>query len=153
MNLQVILCGKKVLPVMAGLPIVLFMASCQLFTLEGEWDGRMDCGSGTVPVNLEFELEESGQRSYEGSGNFNFTSSDYWQYDFELEIEHDAFRTGDDTADLDMEMLNCTEIDLGAVGFCPTLMAEWDLGDSIQGELSDFFAIDDVPITCHFDVD
>jgi len=140
-------------PWLAVLLLALPAGGCQLFTLEGDWDGDMDCGSGTVPVFLEFDLEESGQRQYEGSGNFNFTSQDYWQYDFDLEIQHDTLRTGDDTADLDMEMVDCTEIDLGPVGFCPTLVADWDLGDSIQGEFSQFFTIDDEPVTCHFEVD
>jgi len=148
---------KNLTPVLLTLSVLvigLVLAGCTSYTMNGKWSGEVDCGSGSVPVDMEWDLnEDSAPDSYSGDGEFSWTTDYLYKWLFDMEVTHPKISMGASEVDLDIELDNCEEIDLGP-GECPELEATWYLRDEeIEGELKDFFNIDGVNVDCDFILD
>jgi len=135
---------------MAPLPTLLFalstlstLSACprEGSSLAGYWSGDVDCGEGTVPIDIELYLDGSASaRRYFGDGTLSWTNGagEYWQIDFETVVEHDAIGLEDDRVALDVDTSECEEIDLGELD-CGDVEADWEIRDGrIVGELELF---------------
>ena len=116
-------------------------------SLEGEWQGEMECGGNgyeTVTFDVMMELEREDE-DYEGEGEIDLGLIDgvgYW-VTFDLELEKEQPR-GEQELDIDLDAcaihadgggkgdLGCDEID----------DVEWDGEDEIIAEVPGFIDLD-----------
>lgn len=138
---------------LSALAIGLVLSGCTSYTLAGGWSGEIDCGSGAAEIDFEWDLEEDGQDAYKGDGTYSWTSDYYWEWGFDVEITHGSIGMGMTEVELDVELVDCVEIDTGE-GECPNVEATWYLKEEvIEGEVQDWFSLDGSTIDCDFTLD
>jgi hypothetical protein len=131
----------------------LFLAGCTSYSMLGEWKGDIDCGTGSVPVEMEWDLEDDGQDAYKGEGKFYWTTDYYYEWNFDIEVTHPKIGMGAVDVELDVELDNCEEIDLGP-GDCANVDATWYFKDEeIEGEFGGFFNVEGSNVDCDFLLD
>ena len=122
-------------------------------TLDGNWDGEMDCGSWG-DVDLEIDLDKKTNQVYDGDGEITgmYLDNDPATLTFDLDITKLNLSGAQE---LDLELDNC-EFDV--VGYesidvdCDEPeKVEWDGENVITGEIEDFLGMDGVD--CDFEIE
>jgi len=132
------------------LTLVTSSSGCTYRTnLDGGWDGEVDCGAGSVPIDISIDLDRGSRTgSWEGDGTISWYDGDgfYWQVDFDLDVDH-APVGASRALDLDLAASRCSEIDMGPIE-CGRIEGTWHVQDSeIEGDLELF------DLTCTFEID
>lgn len=108
--------------------------------LDGDWEGPLDCGADTVPVDMAFELEDAGGGRHLGEGFIAFTETNGTQREltFEVDLNVSAAMPMAGEVDLSIQLDDC-HYD-GQLDDCYAIDKEaWDSGDDvITGDIDSF---------------
>jgi len=136
---------------LASLFLLLAAGGCTT-TLDGNWEGEMDCGDWG-DVDLEFDLQQSQGQMYTGEGEISglFYNNDPATLTFEIEVT--KFKLSG-PQEVDTEIDDC-EIEISGLGTYDEDCdepdnVEWDGEDELTGEVEDFLG---TGYDCDFEVD
>lgn len=122
----------------------LSLAACQNASLEGDWEGEIDCGDDGGSLDIEIEIDEESTYEYEGTAEitkltlggtattilmdmvFDQTRT-YGGQVLDVSADCRAYPDGDDDYEVD-----CS--DVSEIG--------WDGLDTMQAEIEDFLGAD-----------
>jgi hypothetical protein len=121
---------------------VLLATGCST-TLEGKWDGELDCGSWG-DVDIELDLDKSSNTLFTGDGEITgfYYDNDPAELQFEIEITKPQLAGAQE---LDVELDDCEVVISGLGSFDDDCdepeKVEWDGEDMISGEIEDFLGV------------
>jgi hypothetical protein len=136
----------------ASLGAALFLSSCASASLDGDWEGTIDCGSGGGELNIELEIDEDGEYDYDSEGEITQLSLNGVATVIELELSLFQTRTrGGQTVDVEAD---CTARPASGDAYsidCDDFSElGWDGEDLLAAEVEDFL---DADLDCDIEIE
>lgn len=122
-------------------------------SLDGNWDGEMDCGFWG-DVDLEIDLDKKTNQVYDGDGEITgmYLDDDSVKVTFDLDVTKLNLSGAQE---LDLELDDCEFEVIGAwtedMDCDDPEKVEWDGENVITGEIEDFLGMDGVD--CDFEIE
>lgn len=130
----------------------LAMSGCASASLEGDWDGTIDCGDGGGELDIELEIDADGNYDYESEGEISQLSLNGVPTVIELELSLFQTRTrGGQTVEVEADCLARP-----ASGDAYDILCDdfselgWDGEDLLAAEVEDFL---DADLDCDIEIE
>jgi len=136
------------LALLLGLAPVVLSTGCQDASLEGDWDGEIDCGDvddgGGGTLDIEIEIDDEGDYEYSGTAEITRLTLGGTATTILMDLVLDQTRTyGGQVVDLEAD---CTAYPEGgdeyAVDCSDVTEIGWDGADTMEAEIEDFLGAD-----------